>query len=293
MKVESFSGAETFLDRASPYLQRDEARSSLLYSVALHVAKGDVYGREPPRFACVRTGERVHALALRTPPHRVLVHAVDREPRALRALARHLVSSDPLLSGVHGERDAAEAFARAWESERGDAWSTCMEQCLYHLEGLPALPNVPGAFRLAMPADRSLLASWVDAFSREASSDSPAPDSKALVDRHTAAGTLAVWVRERPVSMAVCSRTTPNGASISLVYTPPEHRGLGFAQACVSSLSRCQLQAGKSFCVLFADRANPVSNAVYRAVGYRPLASFLEIAFASSDGRRERIDVPV
>jgi predicted GNAT family acetyltransferase len=79
--------------------------------------------------------------------------------------------------------------------------------------------------------------------------------------------------------MAAVSRPTPNGISVSLVYTPPEKRGNGYASACVAALSQRQLDAGKRFCTLFTDLSNSTSNALYQRVGYRPLAEFVEIRF--------------
>jgi predicted GNAT family acetyltransferase len=82
------------------------------------------------------------------------------------------------------------------------------------------------------------------------------------------------------VSMAAASRPTPNGCSISLVYTPPERRRLGYASGCVAELSQRLLDSGKSFCTLFADLDNPTSNAIYQRMGFQPLADFREIRFA-------------
>ena len=72
-------------------------------------------------------------------------------------------------------------------------------------------------------------------------------------------------------SMAHTSRETERGIAISGVYTPPEHRGHGYCQATVGALCREQLARGKDYCTLFVDRRNPVSNRVYRKIGFRVL----------------------
>ena len=97
------------------------------------------------------------------------------------------------------------------------------------------------------------------------------------------AGLLGVWDDDGAVSMASSNRPTPNGTSINLVYTPPERRGRGYASACVAALSGRQLDAGKRFCTLFTDRANPTSNAIYRRIGFRPIADFAEVRFLPAD----------
>jgi predicted GNAT family acetyltransferase len=70
------------------------------------------------------------------------------------------------------------------------------------------------------------------------------------------------------VSMAGSSRGTPNGATIAYVYTPTELRRRGYASRVVGHLSRHFLDAGKSFCCLYTDLANPTSNSIYAQLGY-------------------------
>ena len=79
--------------------------------------------------------------------------------------------------------------------------------------------------------------------------------------------------------MAVAKRRLPHGGSIGGVYTPKEHRGHGYASACVAALSQRQLDAGKQFCCLFADLANPTSNGIYQKIGYVPVADSVQYKF--------------
>jgi predicted GNAT family acetyltransferase len=81
-------------------------------------------------------------------------------------------------------------------------------------------------------------------------------------------------VEGEPVSMAIRSRPTRHGISVSGVYTPPEQRRHGYATACVAALSQKLLDQGYQFCSLFTDLANPTSNSIYMQVGYRPVADF-------------------
>ena len=71
-------------------------------------------------------------------------------------------------------------------------------------------------------------------------------------------------------------------ARVSLVRTPPEERGRGFAGAVTSAVSRAALDAGAEQVLLFTDLANPTSNALYQRLGYRPLADHAALAI---DGR--------
>jgi predicted GNAT family acetyltransferase len=77
---------------------------------------------------------------------------------------------------------------------------------------------------------------------------------------------------------------TPNGIRINAVYTPPEFRRRGYASACVAEVSQRMLDSGRKFCFLFTDLANPTSNKIYKAIGYRHVADGQHITFDVIDG---------
>ena len=57
-------------------------------------------------------------------------------------------------------------------------------------------------------------------------------------------------------------------ARVGPVYTPPEQRRKGYASAAVAEVSQRFLDAGARVC-LYTDQANPTSNGIYQALGYR------------------------
>ena len=81
------------------------------------------------------------------------------------------------------------------------------------------------------------------------------------------------------MSMAASGRNTERGAMVNLVYTPRALRGKGYASSVVAALSKLQLDSGLSYCTLFTDMANPISNGIYRRIGYEYAGGFTEIAF--------------
>jgi predicted GNAT family acetyltransferase len=64
------------------------------------------------------------------------------------------------------------------------------------------------------------------------------------------------------------------------VYTPPERRGRGYATALVAVVSQRALDAGAAACSLYTDLANPTSNKIYDAVGYRPVRDVTRYRFS-------------
>ena len=64
------------------------------------------------------------------------------------------------------------------------------------------------------------------------------------------------------------------------VYTPPEHRGRGYASSAVAEVSRLILADGARAC-LFTDQANPTSNRIYQQLGYRAVVDMAQLVLAS------------
>jgi predicted GNAT family acetyltransferase len=73
------------------------------------------------------------------------------------------------------------------------------------------------------------------------------------------------------VSRAGFERERPRGVAISWVFTPSHLRGRGYATSCVAALTQRMFDAGKRFCCLYADLANPTSTSIYRKIGYREI----------------------
>jgi predicted GNAT family acetyltransferase len=81
--------------------------------------------------------------------------------------------------------------------------------------------------------------------------------------------------------MAGYTGPTPHGIRIGPVYTPPELRGRGYASALVAQMSQALLDAGRSFCFLFTNLANPTANHIYEEIGYQTVVDVDVYRFTS------------
>ncbi len=259
-RVVSHPTPAEFLARARATLMRDEAESSLVIGIAESLPPRD----RGPLLVTLEDGDAVVSTALRTKPRKLLL--TDGPPAAIDALGGALRSLAPDLPGVTGPAAAAERLARVF-SPRAEL---VLRMRLHRLDAVADVPQPPGHVRIATPADAALLAPWAQRFVDESGSDETRPGAELLAP-YLANGTLYLWEDGEPCSMAGWSRGTAHGASVSMVFTPPEHRGSGYATALVAALSRTILARGKRFCVLFTNLANPTANAIYARIGYRPL----------------------
>jgi predicted GNAT family acetyltransferase len=268
-----------FLDAASDFLTAREADHCLMLGLASTIANHPEIYREP-QFWTVHDGGRVVGAALRTPPQHVVVSHVD-EPRGLTALAEAVLAGDE-LPGVLGPTAAAGGFASLWSARTGRAAERAMQERVFRLDRVIAPHAAPGRCRDAEERDRSRLAAWIDAFAAEALAVAPSSDGAEIADRFLRrAGRIAyVWDDAGEiVAFAGVSGPTPRGIRIGPVYTPSARRGRGYASNLVAEVSQRQLDAGRSFCFLFTDLANPTSNRIYQAIGYAPVVDVDQYRF--------------
>jgi predicted GNAT family acetyltransferase len=281
VSVEHFTEASDFLARAEPLLLADEARHNLLLGLAGTIRDTPDLYPERHMWLVVEDG-RPLAAALRTPPYNLILGQPESET-ALAELVDAIAGQD--LPGAVGATPEVSAFADLWAARAGVTSTLGMRQGVYELDEIESLPEVRGEPRVATTADRELVLRWWIAFGDEVMHDgAPGRDrAEVSVDHKLSAAETGIllWEDEgETVSFAGWGGRTPNGIRVGPVYTPPELRGRGYATAVTAELSRRQLEAGRRFCFLYTDLANPTSNAIYERIGYRRVCESAEYSFA-------------
>jgi uncharacterized protein len=277
MEVVQPTDVSEFLERAAPLLV-DEARHNLILGLAGTLR--DEPSLYPEReLWLVEEGDAVVGAALRTPPYNLVLG--DGSDEALQALAREAGAGIP---GAVGAVPEIDGFVAACAAHHGVTPAPRVQQGIYALDAVVPPPPPPGAPREATPADRELLVRWWGEFGIEALGElerDEEQNARSVDHRLTAPGNgIAVWeLGGDPVSAVAYGSPTPTGIRIGPVYTPPEYRGRGYASALTAHVSAEQLAAGRSFCFLYTDLANPTSNKIYVAIGYRRVCDSVQYAF--------------
>lgn len=271
MKLTTYAAVDEFLDIALKLLLQAEEENNLIIGVSLSVRAGRTYGAEAPLFLTIHDQGDLVAAAIQTPPHNMILHCERSRFDALAVIADHLIKIGYELPGVNAIADVAAAFANMWGQHTGESAVVTMEQRIYTLTQVIPPANVAGHMRWAGEQDIPKLANWLVGFYNEAVSDHPPDNPEDNVRRFIKTGRLSVWDDHGIVSMAGSTRGTPNGATVNMVYTPPEFRGNGYASGCVAALSQWLLDDGNRFCTLYTDLTNTTSNKIYQNIGYNPL----------------------
>jgi predicted GNAT family acetyltransferase len=274
---------DEFTRLAFDFLVAREAEHNLLFGIVAGVRAGEY--QEPAYFAVVRDHDRVVAAALRTPPLNFILSEID-DGGAIPLLVDEAATLWPDLPGVIGPKALAARFAQLWEQRTGRVANIHTAERAFRLTTVVTPRPVAGRIRLADSEDRARIVDWLVAFGQEALRETR---DRSQVERNAdrlIAGiggrTVYLWDAGGPVSMTVSAAVTPHGSRIGGVYTPPELRGRGYASALVAAVSQAQLDAGRAFCFLFTDLANPTSNKIYRHIGYEAVCDVDEYRFAAA-----------
>lgn len=274
MIVTRYPTADAFLAAAQPLLMLAEAENNLILGVAQGIARNP--SAAPDAYlATVGDSHGVHACAVHVAPYKLVITRANREPVA--TLAKDVFEAIPTVDGVSGPARSAADFALAWSKLSGVEPILGMRLRIHETRKVvdSDLPRPPGVLRAATPADQDLLAEWTDVFVADSKIPEPVDSSRVVADA-IGRGRLHVWDNGQPVSMAAWTGKTPSGVRINFVYTPREFRGKGYGTACVSALTRQQLQQGNAFCWLYTDLSSAASPNIFKRIGYWPVSDVSE-----------------
>ena len=270
MDLRRYGDVARFLEVAEGFLVAREAEHNLILGITSDLRDAPEEFTGAPYLATVMANGRVVAAAIQTPPFNVVLSEIDH-PGAITAFASDLAERD--LPGALGPVEHVRAFVEARRDHGGPPARLVLSERVFSLTEVRLPAGVPGRFRPAEPTDRPLILDWMDAFMREALDASEPAEVAAMTDRWLArrGRSLYLWEDGEVVSLAGIGSPTPHGVRVGPVYTPPDRRRRGYASALVAAISHAALDAGRTFCFLFTNKANPTANHIYETIGYRPI----------------------
>ena len=276
VQVRIHDSAADFRALAEPLYQRDPIGHTVeLTGLTAHGLPADAV------LVTVTDGGALVGAAVQTPPYPLVCGGLPRA--AVEPVVTALAGVVPDLRSVRGPREVAAAFAAEWERRTGAAVATVTEERLHVLGDLAVPVGVAGSSRSHADADTDLLGDWSGRFFAETFGVAPQPIAhRAFVTNYLRSGArFVLWCRDdAPVSMAMVRRPVSGVARIGPVYTPDAERGHGYGSAVTAAAAATAVEHGAADVVLFTDLANPVSNKIYRAIGFRPVSDWLVADFA-------------
>jgi predicted GNAT family acetyltransferase len=228
-------------------------------------------------FVNVFDNGRIVATSIKT-WRKIIVTGYTENHEAVALLAAYYRQQQEQPEGVFGTTYHAQTFASCC----GATSTLTINMLVHELRTVNELPLPEGELVMATTADLELLLGWSMQFEVDVNAQPLKTREEFLpyVSRRVEGGDYFMWIADgRPVCMAAVVRKTKNTAIVGLVYTPDALRGKGYATGCVHALSKLLLARGYQSCGLFTDADNPVSNGIYRKIGYLPGTAFTDLSF--------------
>jgi predicted GNAT family acetyltransferase len=269
-----------FVALTRPLLEADPIRHSIALTVLALLIRVPEASDDPPVLLTVGRGDELAGALVCTPPREAIVSGLPGD--CAEAAAEVLAHTHPRLPGAVGPRHETEMFAKSWSERTGAITHERFAQRAFVLYRLTSPKDVPGAARRADSRDIELLARWRTAFANEATSGMRGHHSaRQQVTNSFAAGNAALlWELDaQPVAWASATAPVAGMSRIGPVYTLPRHRRHGYGNAVTAAATSWSLETGAQHVVLHTDLSNPISNAIYPRIGFRPVYDAVELAF--------------
>lgn len=290
-RLQFCSDPADFLAAAADHLAADPVVSTVVTTVAHRLLSQRTDGIAPPdrnwwlvvrdeSGAVVGAGMRAAAFE----PHPPFL--LPMPDRAAVSLAHALHERGEEVLAINGALPAVELCAAELTRLGGGRVEVRQRTRLHELGELAWPAPVPGGLEVATEDDLELVREWFGAFMGDADEQAGRPrdasaheiPDRADMLRRIQARRLWFWVDETGERVHLTGANPPafGVARMGPVYTPPVQRGRGWASNAVAEISR-RIQAEGARVCLFTDQANPTSNKIYAALGFRPVVDMANL----------------
>lgn len=280
MKCVWYDEIQTFIRETWEILLVSEVQNNLLMGNAIRERDG---GRANDLRVSVKDEEgKIRLIGIMTRPFNMVLYEVDNIPcpEATEVLIADIINLHIEFPGVIGEVELVHRFRDKYIEVTHQACEVKLSMNLMKLTHVIKPGLVAGKGRLATEEDLFYLPYWQVAFAEECGIEVPTlEESMTSIRGKINRQEIYIWEDPYPVTVVASTRGLEKGMGIGFVYTPPMYRGNGYASNCVANMSSRLLDKGYEYCYLYADQKNPISNSIYKKIGYEPICVSESLSF--------------
>jgi len=283
MKFNIYKDIKLFYKDTYESLIKDETQNPIMLS---NIKMGNeelnkIDWRNPINWlmATISTNNKIVLIALMTPPFKLLLFC-ENNNELLDFFIEKLIENNIEIPGINAINELAIIFSKKYTKLTNKSFIINNDLRLHELTKVNNVPNI-GTIRQANINDLYFLPYWFS--DMEKSFGYKKEPISNYIERITyQISTNKIFLLEDnniPVSMVKIDRELITTCSINAVYTPPFFRSKGYATSLVSKASQIILDRGFKKAILYTDLANPISNSIYKKIGYIPVLDQKEIEF--------------
>ncbi len=219
--------------------------------------------------------ECILTVTCRIQPYNLLI-SHTHDIKSIPTIVEHYIDTKIDIPGIYGPLQETTSFVERWKELTGQIFQCGDEYLQYSLSSLRTIPEYVGDISIATVEHETMLSNWTVHSIREI-----IPTTTEKFERGCVESFKNLLEKNRVfilkmdgtiVSMAAVSGRTKNMQAINDVYTPPEHRGFGYATELCTFLSDFILNDCKDTPILWVKSTNEAAIHVYEKIGFKQVA---------------------
>ncbi len=209
------------------------------------------------------------------------IPAIQAKRLLIQELVHHLYRNQhPVLCGITGDPSVAELFAASYQdlNKIYSRFHASIES--YSCTKVRSLHHVPGEMMKSAFEHIDIIAQYMCGFAHEELGvEIAVSDYLSAAVRAVGNGNTYLWIVDgQPVATANIAHRSPRYARINGVYTPPENRNQGYAEAIIAAICSVLHKEGRR-AMLYTDQNQVSSNQTYNNVGFAIKGKVVDIRF--------------
>lgn|GEM_PF-2700214 len=275
-KLKTYKTPQLYLDETESFLEKKELENNLILGTCYDLIGNSAAGNNNYFINSYNNG-KIKASSIAVSP-RAFISGISNEKDSIKLITDYYQNEKVFLNGVMGETFLSECFSEMYSKKE----LSRRELILQELTKAKKLKLSDGDFEIVNLSDLEIMSKWTyDFFSeldtiRSRTKDSILSETKQRIQNNL----MFKWSYKGNIrSMAAIIRRSNHTGIIGLVYTPAEFRGKGYGTSCVHKLCEHILKSGYESCGLYSEKENPVSNKIYKNIGFVHCSEFSDIKF--------------
>lgn len=222
----------------------------------------------PYCFWTLEQAGHVTGAALYANPDGLVVSEIP--PEAIKALVSQLIDIEPSPSRIIADPLVAKDLVSCLVESNGTKMNASISWQVGKLDVIDRpKTSAPGHLRQAGKGDLDLVESWGSSYEKEKSAFL---DVAKFMSSKLTSGELYIWEDDVPTTIVTVSGRNAYGARVSSVFTPPRHRGYGYASSAVAAVCDKLLMSGCGYIVLTWRTGDPAGR-LYQRLGFRVIGN--------------------
>ena len=218
---------------------------------------------------------KIQVITCRIKPFNLLIsHSKSKD--SIVSLVEHYLKSNISIPGIYGPLEEVIQFTEYWEEFSKEDFQTSDEFYQYSLNKVKLTSQLIGDISIAKEKHKEILVKWTKDSIRDTIPDTTDEFVESCTNSFLKLlsnnKVFVLEIENELVSMAAISSQTTKMKAIIDVYTPPKHRGKGYATELCLFLSEYIVNDCSATPILWVKATNLVAIHIYEKIGFEKVA---------------------